>query len=90
MSKDSITIQYSDAKLKNDFEKFQNIADWLFYTNALFPESLKCASKDYYYSVGRLSYFNCYRIIRQFKLYESLADDFIILSKNSGKILLNP
>lgn len=89
LSKDSVTIQYSLAKNNNSFEKFQTIGDYLFYCNALFPETLKNASKDYYYSMGRLSYFNCYRIVRQFKLYELLADNFITLSITSGKIILN-
>lgn len=89
LSKDSITIQYSIARSNNNFEKFQTIGDWLFFTNAIFPETLNDASKDYYYSIGRLSYFNCYRIIKQFKIYELLADDFVILSKQSGKIILS-
>jgi hypothetical protein len=80
LSKDSITIQYSSAKSNNNFEKFQNVADWLFFTNSLFPESLRGASKDYYYSIGRLSYFNCYRIIHEWQLYEQLADQFVPLS----------
>lgn len=89
LSKDSITIQYGLAKQNNNFEKFQSIADWLFFANALFPESLNAASKDYYYSIGQLSYFNCYRIIRQFTIYEVLADNFASLSEQSGKIILN-
>ena len=89
LSKESITIQYSLAKLNNNFENFQTIGDWIFFCNTLFPETLKNASKDYYYSIGRLSYFNCYRIIKQFKIYELLADNFIILSLKSRKIILN-
>ena len=89
LSKDSITLQYSLAKSNNDFEKFQTIADWLFFANAIFPDVLKNASKDYYYSIGQLSYFSCYRIVRQFKIYEFLADNFIVLSRKSGEIILN-
>ena len=89
LSKDSITLQYSLAKSNNDFEKFQTVGDWIFFINAIFPDALKNASKDYYYSIGQLSYFNCYRMVRQFKIYELLADNFIILSKKSGEIILN-
>lgn len=89
LSKDSITLKYSEAKLSNNFEKFQTIADWLFYANALFPEVLKNASREYYCSLGQLSYFSCYKIIRQWKIYELLSDDFIVLSTTSGKIILN-
>jgi len=80
LSKDSITIQYSSAKSNNNFEKFQTVGDWLFFANSIFPESLNGASKDYYYSIGQLSYFNCYRIIHEWQIYESLADNFIPLS----------
>ena len=88
LSKDSITTQFYEAKLKNDFEKFQTVADYLFFMNSLFPEALNAASKDYYYNIGRLGYFNCYRIVRQFKIYEQLADDFIVLSNKSRYIIL--
>jgi len=88
LSKNSITIQYGEALLGNNFEKFQTIADWLFFANAIFPESLKNASKNYYYSIAQLSYFNCYRIIKQFVIYEVLADNFIPLSTKCGDIIL--
>ena len=89
LSKDSITLQYSEAKHNNNFEKFQTIADYLFFTNSMFPQSLTNASKDYYYSIGQLSYFSCYRIIRDWKIYERLADDFVPLSEQTGKIILD-
>lgn len=89
LSKDSITIQFSIAKSNNSFEKFQTIADWLFFANAIFPESLKNAPKNYYYSIGKLSYFYCYRIVKQFTIYEMLADNFVPLSEQSGKVILN-
>jgi hypothetical protein len=87
LSKDSITIQFSIAKQNNNFEKFQTIGDWLFWMSSICPEYLQSASKDYYYSVGRNSYFNCYRIVRQFEIYEILADDFVPLSEQSAEIL---
>jgi hypothetical protein len=80
LSKDSITVQYSAAKSNNNFEKFQTVADYLFFANSIFPESLNNASKDYYYSIGQLSYFNCYRIIHEWQIYERLADRFVPLS----------
>jgi len=90
LSKDSITIQFSSAKSNNNFEKFRTVADYLFFANSVFPESLNNASKDYYYSIGRLSYFNCYRIIHDWKLFEQLADQFIPLSTECRSIILEP
>lgn len=87
-SKDSITLLYADAKFNQDFYTFQNIGDWLFFCNTLFPEHLNNASLDYYYAVGQLSYYSCYRLInRQWKLYERMADEFIYLSNSTGKII---
>jgi hypothetical protein len=88
LSKQSITVEYSIAKLENNFNRLQNLGDWLFYTNTLYPESLRHASKDYYHSVGQMSYYSCYKIVRDWRLYEQLADRFIELS-NSSRTILN-
>lgn len=87
-SKDSITLLYAEAKYKQDFYTFQSIADWIFFINALFPEHFNNASQDYYYSVGRLSYYSCYNLLnRQWKIYERLADDLVPLSFSTREII---
>lgn len=87
LSKHSVTVEYSLAKFERDFSKFQNIGDWIFFTNTLYPESLSHASKSYYHSVGQMSYYSCYTIVRNWKLYEQLADRFVDLSSSSRAIL---
>jgi hypothetical protein len=87
LSKQSLTIEYASAKFKRDFAKFQDIGDWIFYTNTLYPESLNNASRNYYYSVGQMSYYSCYTMVRDWKLYEQMADRFIDLSETSRKII---
>lgn len=87
-SKDSITILYTEAKFKQDFLTFQNIGDWLFFCNTLFPEHLNKASIDYYCTIGRLSYYSCYKLInKQWKLYEQMADLFPVLSVQTRYII---
>jgi hypothetical protein len=87
-SKESLTVLYAEAKFKQDFYTFQNIGDWLFFCNTLFPEHLNNASQDYYYSMGRLSYYSCYKLIdRQWKLYEKMADEFVYLSHSTRHII---
>lgn len=87
-SKDSLTLLYADAKFRQDFNTFQNIGDWLFFCNTLFPEHLNKASRDYYHSMGRLSYYSCYKLInRQWKLYEKMADEFVYLSHSTRNII---
>lgn len=76
-SKKSMTVLYAEAKSKHDFSTYQDIGDWIFFTNTLAPEHLKYASKDYYDTIAQLSYYSCYRLInKQWKLFEELADNF--------------
>jgi hypothetical protein len=80
LSKDSVTLQFAQARRKQDFLIYQNLGDWIFFANTLAPAHLRSGSKDYYDTIARLSYYSCYKIInRQWKLFEELADDFIVL-----------
>lgn len=80
-SKDSITLLFADARFNHDFFKYQNVADWLFYSFSMYPEHLRAASPEYYKSVGQLSYYSCYRLMnKKWKLFEDLADRFDDLS----------
>lgn len=94
LSKDSITLQLAQARSKQDFSIFQNLADWIFFTNTMATNHLKFASKDYYDTVARISYYSCYKLInRQWKLFEELSDNFLLLEtqvkqKFSGLISL--
>jgi hypothetical protein len=79
-SKYSITSLFAQARSNHNFSVYQNLADWIFFINSLAPAHFKHADKDYYDTVGRLSYYSCYRLInRQWKLFEELADNFIML-----------
>jgi len=82
LSKDSVTLLFAQARSKQDFLTYQNLGDWIFFANTLAPAHLRFASKDYYDTVARLSYYSCYKIINnQWKLFEELADNFLILEK---------
>ena len=88
-SKNSITSVYSEASFNNDFIKFQSIADWLFLCSSLYPEHLNGASIDYYYSIGQVSYYKCYKLLnRQLLVYEAMSDLFIPLVKNVRKTII--
>ena len=87
-SKDSLTLLYAEAKFRQDFYTFQNIGDWLFFCNTLFPEHLNKASQEYYHTIGQLSYYSCYKLINcQWKLYERMADEFVYLSHSTRNII---
>lgn len=79
-SKYSVTSLFAQARNNHDFLTYQNLGDWIFFINTLAPKHFSHASKDYYDTVARLSYYSCYRLInRQWKLFEELADNLIIL-----------
>lgn len=88
LSKQSITLHYAEAKTKQDFAMFQTIADWLFFTSALYPEHLNNASTDYYHTIGQLSYYSCYKLInRQWRVYDELAERFVPLFLSAREII---
>jgi len=87
-SKDSITMLYSEAKMHHNFSKYQNLADWIFFANTIAPQHLNNASKDYYQTIARLSYYSCYRLIdKQWVCFEELADNFISIEHQVKKRL---
>jgi len=80
LSKDSVTLRFAQARNKQDFLAYQNLGDWIFFINTIAPEHLKFASKDYYDTIARLSYYSCYKLInKQWKLFEELSDNLIML-----------
>lgn len=88
LSKDSITLLYALAKEKQDFATFQNIGDWIFFSKTFYPTHLNNASEDYYHTVGRLSYYSCYKLInKKWPLYEQLADEFVPLIIKTKNII---
>jgi hypothetical protein len=90
LSKDSVTLLFAQARSNQDFLTYQNLGDWIFFSNTLAPDHLKFASKDYYDTVARVSYYSCYRLInRQWKLFEELSDNFLYL-ENQVKNKLSP
>jgi hypothetical protein len=90
LSKESITIEFAKARDKQDFARFQNLGDWIFFTGTVVPNFRYNASEEYYRSIGRLSYYSCYRLIqRQWKLFEEMADNFITLEERTRRLLKN-
>lgn len=89
-SNSSLTLLYNEARLRNDFYTFQNLADWIFFCEVIFPAYLQNASKDYYHSLAQVSYYNCYKLInKQIDIYENLADEFPTLTKKTKLLIQN-
>jgi len=82
LSKDSVTTLFAQARSNQDFLSYRNLGDWIFFANTVAPSHLQFASKDYYDTVARISYYSCYRLInRQWKLFEELSDNFLHLER---------
>lgn len=80
LSKDSLTLLYAQAQTKQDFSTYQNLGDWIFFSNTIAPKHLEHASKEYFDTLARLSYYSCYKLInRKWKLFEELSDNFVNL-----------
>jgi len=76
----SIVLSYYDARKSGDFAKFQRIGDWVLWTGAIVPESI-ARDREIIESIGRLSYYTCYRIMRSsWPVYEELADQLPAIS----------
>lgn len=81
LSKSNITLLYAQGVFKRDFYIFQNLGDWLFFTKSMYPEFLKNASEDYYNNIAQLSYYNCYKIVNTWKVYDQLSEEFPRLTR---------
>ena len=69
----SIVLAYSKAKTTCNFDLYQSIGDWALWSNSMFSN---LEYQDVYKTLGRLSYYSCYSLLRkEWILYEELADD---------------
>lgn len=88
LSTQSITLLYKQAIESGQFDKFQIIADWLFFTKGMFPNALTGASEEYYTVIAQNAYYKCYLLLdRQWLIYEELADQFPYLTSSINESL---
>ena len=82
LSNDSLTILYFKAREKMDFATFQNIGDWIMFSESMKRNNLKHASEEYYDELAKISYWNCFKLInKQWLLFEELSDNFTEIKK---------
>lgn len=75
LSKKSLTIEFSQAKCNWSFNQFQNVGDWILWSESIFPTALNDASKEYYHTLGQICYYKCYIITkRSWVVFEEIAD----------------
>lgn len=80
LSHDSIVMAYQEAQLFGDFSSFQRIGDWVLFIDAVHPQHFN-GVRDTVETLGRLSYYRCYRLMGgQWRVYEELADELPLLA----------
>jgi hypothetical protein len=80
MSNESVVLAYQGAQLSGDFSAFQRIGDWVLFVDAVHPQHFN-GVRDTVETLGRLSYYRCYRLMGgQWRVYEELADELPLLA----------
>jgi hypothetical protein len=76
LSNQSVLLAYLDANERGDFVGFQRIGDWVLFIDSVMPAHFN-GVREFVESVGRLSYYRCFRLMgQQWRVYEELADEF--------------
>jgi len=76
---ESLCLIFGKAKENQDFITFQNIGDFIFFCETIFPGSL--GMTEYYHGLAKLSFFQCYRLTyKKINIYEEMADQFTPLT----------
>lgn len=84
----SVVLAFSAARQTGDFAQFQRLGDEVLFVGSVFPESI-ASHREVTESVGSLSYYACYRIMRrQWLVYEELADQLPVVVR-AVKLKLN-
>lgn len=87
-SNESLTLLYHSAKINHDFYTYQNLGDWIFFVEVIFPQYLNDTNKKYYHSLAQLSYFDCYKLTnKKIDIYLHLADEFSLLTEKTKLII---
>lgn len=71
LSKQSIVLTFGAAKETHDFVQFQKLGDWILWLDSIHPT----ATNETIISIGRSSYYMCYKFVKSWKVYEELADN---------------
>ena len=72
----SLTLEFADAKFNMSYKRFQELADYILFMEATFPNALSGASMEYYHSIAQSAYYRCYTMMRSWVLFEEIADRF--------------
>lgn len=80
MSRESVVLAFSKARREGGFIEYQRIGDWALWAASMVPESIH-DERDVVETMGRLSYLACYRFVKEWPVYEELADELPTITR---------
>jgi hypothetical protein len=82
-SRRSLVLSYISQR---DFAQSQDLADWVLWALSWVPTSVR-DHRELAESLGRLSYYRCYRLVPSWRVYEELADNLPVYARHlSAKV----
>jgi hypothetical protein len=80
ISDQSLVLLYNTASIKNNFEDYQTIGDFVLWSASYCPESI--VEYELSLDIGKLCYYSCYNILkRKWGLYNEIADNMEEITK---------
>ena len=77
LSDRSVVLTYSEVRHTRNLETLQALGDWALWREAMGAE----AYVDVTQSIGRASYYRCYTLVPEWRVYEELADNLPVLGR---------
>lgn len=85
---ESFTLAFKDARDTGKFDKFQALGDWLFWLQAMSPDSIDNTQRGYVSSLAQLSYATCNRLLNnKWPLFSEMATRYFELAADVNAIL---
>ena len=73
LSGTSLVLQYAEVCNQYDLRRLQALGDWVLWVEAVLPEA-NANHHAVVQAVGQASYYRCYRLVPEWRVYEELAD----------------
>lgn len=72
-SQDSVVLAYAEVRAQRDLETLQALGDWVLWVDSVLPGALE-GFREASRAVAQASYYRCYQLVPEWRLYEELAD----------------
>lgn len=79
LSKTSLTLAFQQARETYDFEKSQQLGDYVLWILSWYPQAV-AAHRTLVETFGRLSYAHCFKRVPTWRVYEELADQLAVFA----------